>query len=162
MLNTATGATRLVSNLCDYRLPFHLARAACALLLGLIFWQPGLAHAQATACETYRITGYVRGAHSPWTYDGTSVWTQEPIAAASWNVPINSVVQVEGTGVFRVADRGGGLSARHIDILVNSRAEALAITGWRQVCMLKSGHAKPTVNARLVNRATQTLGPIPR
>jgi 3D (Asp-Asp-Asp) domain-containing protein len=88
------------------------------------------------ACETYRITGYVRGHHSPWTYDGTSVWTREPIAAASWNVPIDTHVEVDGVGTFRVADRGGGLGARHIDILVDSVSEAYALTSWRQVCLL--------------------------
>lgn len=127
--------------------------AAILLLVG----QPSATHAQATSCELYRITGYVRGHHSPWTYDGTSVWTREAVAAASWNVPINSVVQVDGLGSFRVADRGGGLGRRHIDVLVDSVAEARALTGWRHVCILKSGFAKPQVNARTVNPVTNTL-----
>jgi 3D (Asp-Asp-Asp) domain-containing protein len=105
----------------------------------------------------YRITGYVRGADSPWTYDGTSVWTSEPVVAASWNVPINSIVQVQGLGVYRVADRGGKLQRRHIDVLVNSKAEAFSLTGWRPVCLLKSGNVKSAVNARTVNRGTSTL-----
>lgn len=87
-------------------------------------------------CETYRITGYVRGHGSGRTYDGTSVWTSEAIAAASWNVPIGARVQVENLGTFRVADRGGGLSSRHIDVLVDSAAEAYALTGSRRVCVL--------------------------
>lgn len=94
---------------------------------------PAKAHAQE--CETYRITGYVRGADSPYTYDGTSVWTRERIAAASWNVPIGAYVAVSGLGSYRVADRGGGLSSRHVDILVDSRAEAYELTGYRQVCI---------------------------
>jgi 3D (Asp-Asp-Asp) domain-containing protein len=86
-------------------------------------------------CEPYQITGYVRGAHSPWTYDGTSVWTREPIAAASWNVPLGAEVEVDGLGRFRVADRGGGLGPRHIDILVDTVAQAHALTGERLVCV---------------------------
>jgi 3D (Asp-Asp-Asp) domain-containing protein len=136
--------------------PFHwlirIAGAACALVLSLSAWQPGVGHAEAASCEMYRITGYVRGAGKPWTYDGTSVWTKEPIVAASWNVPINSIIQVQGLGAYRVADRGGRLGERHIDILVNSRAEAFSVTGWRPVCLLKSGPAKPTGNTRAVDR----------
>lgn len=86
------------------------------------------------ACETYRITGYVRGAHSPWTKDGTSVWTRERIAAASYNVPMGTYVQVIGLGSYRVADRGN-LSGRHIDILVDTASQAYALTGYRMVCV---------------------------
>jgi len=136
----------------------RLASVASALVVGLATWQPSVTHAQAASCEMYRITGYVRGAHSPWTYDGTSVWSKEPIVAASWNVPINSVVQVQGLGVYRVADRGGKLARRHIDVLVNSKAEAYSITGWRPVCILKSGNVKGAANARPVDRAAGTLG----
>jgi 3D (Asp-Asp-Asp) domain-containing protein len=125
--------------------------------MSLAAWQPGVSHAQAASCEMYRITGYVRGADTPRTYDGTSVWTKERIVAASWNVPINSVVQVQGLGTYRVADRGGRLGKRHIDILVNSKAEAFSVTGWRPVCLLKSGNTKPMVNTRAVDRATSTL-----
>lgn len=91
--------------------------------------------AHAEQCEVYRITGYVRGAHSAWTYDGTSVWTRERIVAASWNVPLDAEVEVQGLGRYRVADRGGGLGARHIDILVDTVAEAYALTGERTVCV---------------------------
>jgi 3D (Asp-Asp-Asp) domain-containing protein len=135
----------------------RLLSTACALLAGFSFWQPGVTHAQAASCEMYRITGYVRGADSPWTYDGTSVWSSEPIVAASWNVPINSIVQVQGLGRYRVADRGGKLQRRHIDILVNSKAEAYSLTGWRPVCVLKSGNVKANVNPRAVNRSSSTL-----
>jgi 3D (Asp-Asp-Asp) domain-containing protein len=153
-------AVRCFAPLEATRPPHRIARiasAVSALLVGLAFWQPAVTHAQAASCEMYRITGYIRGADSPWTYDGTSVWTSEPIVAASWNVPINSIVQVQGLGAYRVADRGGGLGKRHIDVLVNSKAEAYSLTGWRPVCMLKSGNAKPTVNARAVDRTTSTL-----
>jgi 3D (Asp-Asp-Asp) domain-containing protein len=85
-------------------------------------------------CSQARITGYVRGAHSPRTADGTSIWTGEEIAAASYDVPMGSYVEVDGLGVYRVADRGR-LGNTHIDIAVWSQADAYAITGWRQVCI---------------------------
>jgi 3D (Asp-Asp-Asp) domain-containing protein len=127
------------------RWTIRIVSTICALIAALAFWQPEVSHAQAASCEMYRITGYVRGKGNPRTYDGTSVWTKEPIVAASWNVPINSVIQVRGLGAFRVADRGGKLGKRHIDVLVNSKAEAYSITGWRPVCVLKSGIVKSTV-----------------
>jgi 3D (Asp-Asp-Asp) domain-containing protein len=108
----------------------------------------------------YRITGYVRGAYSPWTYDGTSVWTTEPIAAASRNVPVDSIIQVQGLGQYRVADRGGKLEQRHIDILVNSKADAYSLTGWRPVCVLKLGNPNSAVNARSVDRGSSTLSAV--
>jgi 3D (Asp-Asp-Asp) domain-containing protein len=143
--------------LCPRRWAIRLVSSLCALVAAASFWQPEPTYAQAASCEMYRITGYVRGADSPWTYDGTSVWTTEPVVAASWNVPINSIVQVQGLGRYRVADRGGKLQRRHIDILVNSKAEAYSLTGWRPVCVLKSGNVKSAVNTRAVDRSTSTL-----
>jgi 3D (Asp-Asp-Asp) domain-containing protein len=84
-------------------------------------------------CEPYTITGYVRTEFSGRTYDGTSVYADESIVAASWNLPIDTVVEIEGLGRFRVADRGD-LGARHIDVAVWTRAEAFALTGTREVC----------------------------
>jgi 3D (Asp-Asp-Asp) domain-containing protein len=83
-----------------------------------------------------RITGYVRGEGSSHTYDGTPIWTGEPIAAASWNIPMDSYVEIEGIGTFRVADRGMLGSSGWIDIAVYSRSEALALTSVRTVCVL--------------------------
>jgi 3D (Asp-Asp-Asp) domain-containing protein len=92
-------------------------------------------HDALSDCEEYVITGYVRTApyHSSRTYDGTPILTPEPIVAGSWNLPIGTVVQVEGLGRFRVADRGH-LGARHIDVAVWSDEEAYALTGIREVC----------------------------
>lgn len=93
--------------------------------------------ARAQSCQTYHITGYVRGHHSALTFDGTSVWTRERIAAASWNVPMGAYVQVvggAGAGTYRVADRGN-LGARAIDILVDSVSEAYELTDDRTVCV---------------------------
>jgi 3D (Asp-Asp-Asp) domain-containing protein len=154
MPSTAPRSCSPIEPIWRFRNLLRVAGVAWAIVAALVLSQPGVSHAQAASCETYRITGYVRGAFSPWTYDGTSVWTAEPIVAASWNVPINSVVQVQGLGAFRVADRGGRLAERHIDVLVNSKADAYSLTGWRSVCMLKYGDPKATVNTRTVDRAS--------
>ena len=82
------------------------------------------------------VTAYVRGEHSPWTYDGTPIWTDEPIAAASWDIPLGSYVDVDGLGSYRVADRGSGLgSAGWIDIAVWDRQTAFSLTSRRVVCV---------------------------
>lgn len=85
-------------------------------------------------CAPMRTTGYVRGEYSPYTYDGSSVW-EEGIAAASWDIPLQSIVSVEGLGSYRVADRGLLGSSGWIDIAVDTRAEAYAITGVRRTCV---------------------------
>jgi 3D (Asp-Asp-Asp) domain-containing protein len=89
-------------------------------------------------CAEMRTTGYVRTDYGPngRTYDGTHILSPERIAAASWNIPIDSIVVVEGLGSYRVADRGGGLgSSGWVDIAVWDRATAYAITGRRHVCV---------------------------
>ena len=93
---------------------------------------------QTPWCFRATVTGYVRGEGNVRTFDGTSVYTDEPIAAASWNIPLGSMVVVEDAGVFRVADRGR-LGPGHIDILVDTRAEALALTSTRNVCVFPPG-----------------------
>lgn len=91
-------------------------------------------------CAEFHTTGYVRSEYGPLTADGTDVHTPERIAAASYDVPLQSVVVVDGLGVYRVADRGGGLgSSRWVDIAVDSRAEAFAATGERNVCVYPPG-----------------------
>lgn len=91
--------------------------------------------ADASWCQSAQITGYVRTDHGSHTYDGTSIYSDEPIAAASWNIPLGSYVDVEGLGTYRVADRGMLGSSGHIDIAVWTRAEAFALTSVRQVCV---------------------------
>jgi hypothetical protein len=96
-----------------------------------------LAHpkpARAAYCFDAQITGFVRGHGNPTTFDGTSIFTREPIVAASWSIPIDSMVDVDGLGRYRVADRGM-LGPAHIDVAVWSRAEAYAITSIRNVCV---------------------------
>lgn len=86
-------------------------------------------------CEPYTITGYTRDCCSNRTADGTSVWTDEPIAAGSYNLPLGSWVNVEGLGQFRIADRGL-LNRRHVDILVDTTEQARALTSEREVCRM--------------------------
>jgi 3D (Asp-Asp-Asp) domain-containing protein len=90
---------------------------------------------------TYRITGYVKGAPglSSHTYDGTSVWTQEKIVAASWHVPMNTLLRVAGLDYsYRVADRGA-LGNMHIDVLVNSYEVAYSLGPYAEVCVVRWG-----------------------
>lgn len=94
--------------------------------------------AQSWCAEAATITGYVRTDHSPRTFDGTSIYTDERIAAASWSIPIDSVVDVDGLGAYRVADRGR-LGPLHIDIAVWDRPTAYAITGARRICVFPPG-----------------------
>lgn len=128
---------------------FALPRVVWRLIVALPMCLPLIVPPSANAddrCEAYRVTGYVRGHHSPWTYDGTSVWTQEAIAAASWNLPIGTVVKVDGLGKYRIADRGSGLGARHIDVLVDNVQTAHELTSVRTVCLVppkKPSEKKP-------------------
>jgi 3D (Asp-Asp-Asp) domain-containing protein len=106
------------------------------LALSLVVWtNPAFRPTDpADYCEPighYRITGYTKTGGNPHTYDGTSVWTSEKIVAASWNIPIGTQIRVAGLDyTYRVADRGGGLEARHIDVLVDSVATAYKIEEW--------------------------------
>jgi hypothetical protein len=106
---------------------------------GLVYPKaPELLRTQDVYCRQSFVTGYVRGAGNPWTYDGTSIWTGEAIAAAGWDIEMGSVLVVDGLGSFRVADRGR-LGPGHIDVAVWSRAEAYALTSIRRVCVYPPG-----------------------
>jgi 3D (Asp-Asp-Asp) domain-containing protein len=93
----------------------------------------------ASWCQDARITGYVRTDYSTRTYDGTHILTDEPIAAASWNIPIDSMVSIDGYGTVRIADRGALGSRGWIDIAVWSRSEAFALTSTRRICVSPPG-----------------------
>lgn len=95
-------------------------------------------------CGPIRVTGYSRHEFSPRTYDGGSVYVDEPIAAASWNVPLNSYVAIDGVGTFRIADRGmlgNGSPLTWVDVATWSRAEAYALTGIYNACIYPPGTA---------------------
>jgi len=91
-------------------------------------------------CGETRITGYLRTDFSGLTYDGTPIWTEERITAASWDVVMGSIAEVEGLGRYRVADRGQlghGTPTPWLDIAVWTSAEAYALTGYRHVCFTR-------------------------
>ena len=103
------------------------------LASAILIWITGLEE-QPDYCYEGKVTGYIRTDFSGRTYDGTNIRTGEAIAAAGWNIPIDSYVWVQGVGVFRVADRGR-LGPGHIDIAVWTRAEAYALTGVYPICV---------------------------
>ena len=107
------------------------------LLLSALLLLSSIARSAPAAdgwCQQAKITAYVRGEYSPWTFDGTSIW-EEGIAAACWNIPIGSLVDVADYGTVRIADRGMLGSTGWIDIAVYTRAEAFALTSFRNICV---------------------------
>jgi 3D (Asp-Asp-Asp) domain-containing protein len=104
-----------------------------AALLLMEFFAP----VRAPWCGQTRISGYVRTDFSGFTYDGTPITTPERIVAASWDVRMGSLADIQGLGTFRVADRGhlgNGVPMPWVDVAVWTRAEAYALTGIRRVC----------------------------
>jgi hypothetical protein len=99
-----------------------------------------LGPADAPWCGNSRITGYARLDYGPAakTFDGTSILTPEPIAAASWDVKLGAIADIPGVGSFRIADRGGGLGngtpMPWVDVATWDRATAYELTGVRHVC----------------------------
>lgn len=97
----------------------------------------GAAMLAAGWCGEANITAYVRSEYGPRTYDGTDILTPEPIAAASWDVRIGAMADIDGVGTFRIADRGmlgNGTPRPWVDVAVWSRPEAYALTSVRRVC----------------------------
>jgi 3D (Asp-Asp-Asp) domain-containing protein len=86
------------------------------------------------ACETMRVTGYSSGDYPGLTASGLPTrgneWT---LVASHPRFSFGQVLEVEGLGPLVVADRGR-LGTGHIDVLVPSRADAFALTGYREVC----------------------------
>ena len=115
--------------------PFWEVRDVVGLLVLLVVGLLG--PTEAPWCGNVKLTAYVRTEFSPWTYDGTDVRTEEKIVAASWDVKMGSLADIDGLGTFRVADRGhlgNGVPHTWVDVAVWSRAEAYALTGFRRVC----------------------------
>jgi|SRR6187455_2113105 len=107
------------------------------LLLALWLLGTSVSGQDAPWCGPTRLTGYVRTDFSGRTFDGTSIYTDEPIAAASWDVKLGSLADIQDLGTFRIADRGhlgSGSPLPWVDVAVWSRSEAYALTGVRQVC----------------------------
>ncbi len=109
--------------------PKAVATAIALTIAASVFARPVQAAPAEQACETYVITAYAASDYPGWTADGSTTTVGalnrgEPIAAASWNVPMGAYVQVVGLGSYRVADRGH-LGARHIDVLMRTHSEAV-------------------------------------
>lgn len=90
----------------------------------------------AETCFSARVTGYSRYEHGSHTADGTPILTDEPIVAAGPELAFDTLVEIDGLGTYRVADRGSGVGYRHLDVAVWSRAEAFSITSVRRVCLV--------------------------
>ena len=78
-----------------------------------------------------RITGYTatgsRTASGTWPAAGRTVAVDPNL------IPMGSTVYIQGLGVFTAEDTGGAVIGPHIDVFVNSEAEAYSITGYRLV-----------------------------
>lgn len=117
-----------------------LAAAAAAPAIPLLD-PKGVKAYPCTPFGAAKITGYVKGGAglSNFTADGTSVWVTEKLAAASYNIPMQSLVRVDGLDfTYRVADRGR-LPNTHIDVLVDDYPTAYALTSTRQICVVRWG-----------------------
>ena len=109
------------------------------LLIGAVALALGASTPQASpqpVCEPaglMRITGYARSDYGPHarTYDGTSVFSGEKLVAASWNIPLDTMLRVAGLDhLYRVADRGMLGNEGWIDVLVEDRATAYKLEDW--------------------------------
>lgn len=103
-------------------------------------------------CRSVWVTGYVRSEFSARTYDGTSIYTDEPIAAASVDIPIGQHVVIQDVGRFRVADRGHLGADGWVDVAVWTRSEAYALTGRRHACIVAPDEPDPFDEARTDTR----------
>lgn len=87
---------------------------------------------QASACWVGHLTGYVETGYP--TADGTPTAGQAwSIAAAHASIPFDTLLDVQGVGTLRVADRGL-LRPNDLDVLVPTVGDAYALTGEYQVC----------------------------
>ncbi len=84
----------------------------------------------------FRITGYTatgnRTATGTWPHWGT-------VAVDRNLIPLGSTVYIQGLGVFHAEDTGGAVLGAHVDVFVNSAAEAYQLTGYRLVSFSPPG-----------------------
>jgi 3D (Asp-Asp-Asp) domain-containing protein len=83
--------------------------------------------------STYLITGYT--ATGSRTATGT-VPHWGTVAVDRNVIPLGSTVYIQGLGIFRAEDTGGAVVGNHIDVFVNSAAEAYQLTGYRLVSFI--------------------------
>jgi 3D (Asp-Asp-Asp) domain-containing protein len=86
--------------------------------------------------RTFYITGYTatgsRTATGTWPHWGT-------VAVDRQTIPLGSTVYIQGLGIFHAEDTGGGVIGNHVDVFVNSAAEAYQLTGYRLVSFIPPG-----------------------
>jgi 3D (Asp-Asp-Asp) domain-containing protein len=80
--------------------------------------------APTDGCQTATVTAY-----SQQQYPGTGADTTYPVvgvtAAASTNIPLGTLVTVQGVGTYRITDRGQLGSTGWIDIFMATTREAI-------------------------------------
>jgi 3D (Asp-Asp-Asp) domain-containing protein len=62
------------------------------------------------------------------------------VAVDSSVIPLGSTVYIQGLGVFHAEDTGGAVAGDHVDVFVNSAAEAYQLTGYRLVSFVPPRH----------------------
>lgn len=86
--------------------------------------------------RTFYITGYTatgnRTSTGTWPHWGT-------VAVDRQTIPLGSTVYIQGLGIFHAEDTGGGVIGNHVDVYVNSAAEAYQLTGYRLVSFIPPG-----------------------
>lgn len=88
---------------------------------------------QAANCWSAHVTGFLETGNP--TADGTpTVGRAWSIAAAHSSIPFGTLLAIDGVGLVRVADRGF-LQPNDVDVLVETIAQARALTGEYQTCV---------------------------
>lgn len=93
-------------------------------------------------CETFTITAYSIEQFGGRTFSGLSTQGHAGVIAAegrpnAHHFAIGTWVDIDGVGVRRIEDRGGGLIGRHIDVLFDATREALNFgRQTRMVCIV--------------------------
>jgi 3D (Asp-Asp-Asp) domain-containing protein len=83
--------------------------------------------------RTYFITGYT--ATGSRTATGT-VPHWGTVAVDTQVIPLGSTVYIQGLGIFRAEDTGGAVAGDHVDVYVDSAAQAYQLTGYRLVSFI--------------------------
>lgn len=87
--------------------------------------------------RTFYITGYT--ATGSLTATGT-VPHWGTVAVDSSVIPLGSTVYIQGLGTFHAEDTGGAVVGDHVDVFVDSAAEAYQLTGYRLVSFVPPRH----------------------
>lgn len=92
---------------------------------------------------SFYITGYTpspsENGGSTVTAMGDNLWNSVgwAIAADPRVLPMNTKVYIDGIGTRVVRDTGGAIKGNKIDVLVSSNSESYAITGYRNVYIVR-------------------------